>query len=95
MVLAIFLVVLGVMGFAIGGTITISAYDGAEAFGGFVLVIIGVAIFLGGMALGNELNHSNDETGKICAEKHGLVNDDGYCIVKGAPVEYSKGVWTK
>jgi len=92
MVLAIIMVTLGIVLFAAGFSIVIMAYDGAEAFGGFVLIVIGCIVFFGGKALGDALDKP-DNSIDICAEKGGLVNDDGLCIVKGKPVEYSKGVW--
>ncbi len=93
MILALVLLIIGCILFAVGCSILFTAYDGFEALGGFIAIVIGLVLFFGGAALGNALDNDKKNSIDVCVKKDGQVNQDGLCIVNGKPVEYSKGVW--
>lgn len=96
-VLAVVLIILGFILIGVSVGCLIESYDGAEAFAAVLGIILGAAISFGGFALGDSYSNYKDkekESINYCAEKGGIVNADGLCLVDGKPIKFENGEWT-
>jgi hypothetical protein len=95
-VLFILMMILGAFAF-IGGVITlVDSFDGTEALMGFISLVFGIGLFIGGLAGGANYSAKYDEeTVRLCDKQNGIVSQDGHCFVDNKPVEFSPGVWER
>lgn len=96
-VLAIVLIVLGIILIGVSLSALMDSYGADEVFASILGIILGGAVVFGGFALGESYHDyevKKTESIEYCAEKGGVVNDDGLCLVEGKPIKYENGEWT-
>jgi hypothetical protein len=94
--LFLIMIIVGAFLLVVGIATMAGAYDGVEAFMGFIGLVLGFGLFIGGLSGGAaDASRYNEETVRLCDKKDGVVSQDGHCFVDNKPVEFTPGVWER